>query len=82
MSEALNLIYNALDAFSGKETPEEAMAGLVDVIAEDREKARGVLCLKACRFPAWADGCPYLYVRGTDCAYYGLNDEEQDDDDL
>jgi hypothetical protein len=77
MSEALNLIYDTLDVFSGKKPDmKEEQPGLVDVMsaARTREKAK---CRKDCWFPSWVGGCPYLFVNGESCEYYGPNYENE-----
>jgi hypothetical protein len=79
MSEALDLIHDALDVFSGKKKTlkEPGLVDLMDTL-RNREKA----CRENCRFPSWAGGCPYLHVKPETCPYNGANDEEEDDDNL
>jgi hypothetical protein len=68
MSAALHSIHETLDTFSGKKPP--------------FVKPKGE-CRKDCRLPDWTDGCPYLFVFGEKCRYYGPNyngeDEEEDE---
>jgi hypothetical protein len=81
MNEALNLIHDALDVFSGKtKSLKVKEPGLVDLMdaARNREKARGVKCWNDCRLPAWVGGCPYLNVNGKACQYYGPNTESEE----
>jgi hypothetical protein len=63
-----------------KKTSLKEKTGLVDLMAREREKAQAVQCLKGCLFPEWEGSCPYLYARGKDCQYYGLNNEEENDE--
>jgi hypothetical protein len=82
MSEAVNLIHEVLDVFSGQKSAlKEKEGGLVDVraAARDREKSQRLECRKDCQYPAWAGGCPYSHTLGQKCLYYGENYKEEEE---